>query len=64
MREAPAEHQHADANRVEVGFSATGNVKSLISDSTKDRMGILLWQLNFQGEKKVFFSKKSCVLHL
>lgn len=50
---APAKYQHADANCVEVPFCAEGDVKSLISDSAKDRMGILLWGLNFQGKKNV-----------
>lgn len=42
MQGAPAKHRHAGANHVEVPFSAKGDVKSLISDSAKDRTGILL----------------------
>lgn len=59
MQGAPDKHRHADAHRVEVHFSATGDGKSLISDSAKDRTGILLRGLKLAGKIKCSLLRKA-----
>lgn len=53
MPGAPAQHHSVEC------FPAEGHVKSLIFDSAKDRMGILLCGLNFRGKKDSSLLRKA-----